>query len=305
MGRIRDAIRPVAKPVFSALALRAPVPVVRRMKQWRAIWNDRGVRAQIAPLAAQTVWENTACPVCGRPDITLHSTKHGFNIQRCRHDGMLFVSPRPTDLAAFYDERYYRGGFKGVYADYDAASDEVAVRQEWESRLNRLESVLRDPGSLLDVGCATGKFLDLALSRGWTGAGVEVSSWACEEVRARLGCPIFEGALPNPAIPSAHYDAVTMWDCIEHVSAPAEALAEIRRVLKTDGVLMLSTGAVPHEDPRLVSGWYYPPWHLYYFSEETIRALLMSQGFFVESYETVHDESVAHRLMVVVARPVR
>lgn len=66
---------------------------------------------------------------------------------------------------------------------------------------------------------------------------------------------------------------------------------------------MLSTGVVPHEDPALSSGWYYPPWHLYYFSRKTLTVLLHESGFAVDSYWEDHPDLQANNVMVILARP--
>lgn len=95
---------------------------------------------------------------------------------------------------------------------------------------------------------------------------------------------------------------MTLWDTIEHLSDPRGVLLDIRRILKPSGLLMLSTGALPHTDPEVMSKWYYPPWHLYYFSEKTIRELLDKCGFDVVSYTEENENIPEYRLMIVLAR---
>ena len=66
--------------------------------------------------------------------------------------------------------------------------------------------------------------------------------------------------------------------------------------------MQLSTGAIPHLDRGLISRWYYPPWHLYYFAEITMQALLRRCGFEVLDYKETGNDP-AETLMVVLARP--
>jgi SAM-dependent methyltransferase len=261
--------------------------------------RDRRRAAAVRGLVRITEWEEPLCLLCGSYDVTPHKTYNGFRIVRCRRDGLIFASPRPRDVRPFYDERYYRGEMICGYHDYDAhAQDSMG---EWDARLVVLERNLPQMGKLLDVGCATGVFLDRARARGWEVEGIEVASWAVKIAAERYALRVLEGTLPDRRFPSERYDVATLFDCIEHLSRPNEVLADVWRVLRPGGFVLLSTGAVPHGDPDLRSTWYYPPWHLYYFSQATICALLGAAGFDVVSY-TENQAVPGSELMIVLAR---
>jgi len=279
---------------------RLPTPVVKGLRGWLANRRERALAERIRSLVAVTEWETPRCVICGQYGVTPHTRSNGFEIVRCEGDGLIFVSPRPADVSPFYDERYYTGGMPGVYSDYEEASAQVS--SDWRERLEYLEGLIGRKGSLLDVGCATGSFLDLARSRGWETSGLELSAWAAAQALNEKSLSVVQGSLPDERIPAEAYDVVTLWDCVEHLSEPRKVLLDARRILKPGGVLMLSTGAVPHEDRRLVSRWYYPPWHLYYFSEETIKRLLTDCGFALESYSEKDKHIPEYTLMVVAAR---
>jgi 2-polyprenyl-3-methyl-5-hydroxy-6-metoxy-1,4-benzoquinol methylase len=172
----------------------------------------------------------------------------------------------------------------------------------WKERLAWIEDRVGKRGSLLDVGAATGQFMNVARDHGWEVQGIELSQWAVEQAQRQFGFSLLEGTLPDSRIPNSAFDIVTMWDCIEHLAHPNTVLREIHRVLRPGGLLVLSTGDVPHLDPKLLSGWYSPPWHLYYFSRETIHQLLDICGFVVDEQlgTPVHQGSVG--VMVVAAR---
>ena len=284
----------------SSAAKRLPAPIAHGLRAWVAKRRDKALSDRIKSLVAITDWQTPLCAICRQNRVAPHKACNGFKIVRCLNDGLIFVSPHPADLRPFYDQRYYTGRMPGVYADYTAASAEATPA--WQERLVGLEAVLGHPGNLLDVGCATGEFLNLAHSCGWEVSGLEMSEWAVAKAREAYDFSLTRGSLPDARIPDAAYDAVTLWDCIEHLADPRAALLDVHRILKPNGVLMLSTGVVLHEDPQLISQWYYPPWHLYYFSENTIHQLLAECGFTVLSYAEQDKHTPEYTLMVVMAR---
>ena len=81
------------------------------------------------------------------------------------------------------------------------------------------------------------------------------------------------------AIPraDASYDAVVLTQVLEHVPDPWAVLAEIRRVLKPGGRLLLS---VP-----LTAPLHGEPWHFYHFTHHALLDMARRSGFVVEDLE--------------------
>ncbi|MEO8192479.1 MAG: class I SAM-dependent methyltransferase [Gemmatimonadales bacterium] len=276
-----------------------PPGAERRIKSVLAARRDSGVIDALSQMGPTGALENAACEICGGTITAPHLTKHGFRIVRCVNDGLLFVSPRPADLSPYYNSRYYTGGVPGVYRSYDEHATDM--RLKWESRLAELSKASGGNGRLLDVGAASGQFLALAIANGWDGMGIDLSEWAAEKARRVHHVNVVAGTLPDSRVPESSFDAATMWDCIEHLAEPRKVLEAVRRTLRPDGILALTTGALAHCDPRAVSGWYYPPWHLFYFARETVTALLNVAGFEVTAY-SVDDKRSPFAVMTVIAR---
>jgi 2-polyprenyl-3-methyl-5-hydroxy-6-metoxy-1,4-benzoquinol methylase len=138
-----------------------------------------------------------------------------------------------------------------------------------------------DGGRILDIGCSTGVFLAEARRRGWRHVeGIEISQSAAAFARRLLKCEIHEQPLESAKIADAQFDAVTVYEVIEHLPNPAAFLREIARVLRPAGTVTLST-------PNWESIWERacrdvhraPPYHLNYFTPRTITALLKEAGF--------------------------
>ena len=191
-------------------------------------------------------------------------------IVRCTECGFVFQNPQPIpdDLIEAYE--------LVVDTRYD---------QEREGRIHTFTRSLREleeycgRGRLLDVGSHLGFFVEVADKAGWDAQGIEPSEWAAATARHR-GLPVKQGSIDD-LVPDASYDAVTLWDVIEHLADPMDAIARLNGMLKPGGVLALSTMDVDAHVARLLgSRWpWYMQMHLFYFSRRTLRALVERSGF--------------------------
>ena len=156
--------------------------------------------------------------------------KNGHPFHRCGECGLLFVWPLPDGNLEIYSEDYFAGARDGFgYVDYDR--DKSAMEDTFESYLDLLAGRHPQLGDLLDVGAATGFFLDLARRRGWKTCGVEPSKYA-SLVASQKNLTVHCGVLEELNLPDASFDVVTMWDVIEHVNDPSESLKAACRLLR-------------------------------------------------------------------------
>lgn len=216
------------------------------------------------------------CLLCGdaRPGRLLFHTSRP--ILRCRACGLVSADPGAPATHADYGEDYYR---EGMYADYLADRD--AIQQNAPRVLAELERMVGGR-TLLDVGCATGFFLDAARARGWDVCGIEVSAYASDYARRELGLEVKTGSITAPPAGLPRFDVVTFWDTIEHLDRPDLALENIRRLLRPQGVLVFSTGDYGSLLRRLTGKrWrlFADPTHNFFFDEPALRRLLQRAGF--------------------------
>jgi 2-polyprenyl-3-methyl-5-hydroxy-6-metoxy-1,4-benzoquinol methylase len=161
-------------------------------------------------------------------------------------------------------------------------------------RLRAIAALLRKPPqqvSLLDVGCSRGYFVETAAAMGFAAEGVEPSQQLAAQARAS-GLAVHAGLLEEQRFPDARFDALTLFEVIEHLREPRSLLAEMRRVLRPGGLLLLSTGnSASWTAAVLGAHWDYfhiaqNGGHVSFFRPESVRLLAARCGFSTERIET-------------------
>ena len=89
---------------------------------------------------------------------------------------------------------------------------------------------------ILDVGCGTGTMLGYLAAYG-KAQGVDIDEEAVGYCHERGLLDVSQGEAANLPFDAATFDLVTALDVIEHLDDDAEALSEIRRVLRPGGHL--------------------------------------------------------------------
>lgn len=217
------------------------------------------------------------CLVCGSETSSAFE-KAGYSLYRCPSCKLLFVHPVPaTDLV--YGEDYFSGAEQGHgYVDYDR--DKKPMIPVFEEYLRRVIALRPSRGALLDVGAATGFFVEIAQRMGFKACGVELSAYAAQVGRNK-GLDVITGTLAD-----VHevFDAITMLDVIEHVPDPRAELMRAYTRLRGGGVLVINTPDIGSFYARLMGArWHLivPPEHVYYFTRKNFSALLEECGFAV------------------------
>jgi SAM-dependent methyltransferase len=222
-----------------------------------------------------------ACEVCGGTRQALLYEVDGYPVVRCEDCGLVFVGRAQTavELSALYDDSYWEDPEAEGYGGYAAA--EERKRHHFSGLVQELER-LRGVGDLFEVGSAYGFFLDEARRRGWRVRGVEPSPPAARHAREDLGLEISPEPFSQLPVDPESVDCVVMWDVIEHLPDPRATVETAYRWLRPGGILALSTGDVESLTARLHGrDWSLltPPWHQFFFSRRTLRALLEDVGF--------------------------
>jgi SAM-dependent methyltransferase len=224
-----------------------------------------------------------------------------FTMVRCADCGLHYLNPQPT-LEEL--ERYYP-------SDYDPFTmplpTELPLLQRWSVNYGlhkRVRAVTqhKKEGRLLEIGCANGLFLHTMRKTGrWRVQGVDVSEPAVRYARERLELDVFQGELQAAHFPSGAFDAVVMWDVLEHLHDPIATLCEAHRLLGPGGMLFLRVPLLDSWD-RSIFGSYWAGWdaprHLAVFSIDTLKRILTRAGFDLEQITCISGSYPAFALSV-------
>ena len=228
----------------------------------------------------------TTCPINGLP-ARFYCRKEGAIYYIEPSSGTIFQAEMPTvgDMNVYADQEYEAG----VYSEYAKARDmKIATARPRLAAIKKLSKGKR----LLDVGCATGFFMEAATEEGFDVRGVEFSTVAISMARPDIRERIVRGDV-NALLAKEpeKFDVVTAFDIIEHVQDPANFLKEIREILQPGGVLAISTPDTGHFLRYLMgSKWpmLQPMQHTVLFSRQSIADLLQRCGFTDIQVDTAH-----------------
>jgi 2-polyprenyl-3-methyl-5-hydroxy-6-metoxy-1,4-benzoquinol methylase len=160
--------------------------------------------------------------------------------------------------------------------------------------LEYLVSLLRahgiPAGRVLDVGAGYGFLLQALEKAGYEAHGIELSEHAAEEARRLTRGQVFvQGAEEPFPFPDGHFDAITMFDVIEHLPRYPASLASCARCLKPGGKLFVIT-LNAHSLARPLLGkrwaWHQDPTHVHMFTARMLREGLRGAGLEVEALTT-------------------
>ncbi|MEZ4866403.1 MAG: class I SAM-dependent methyltransferase [Caldilineaceae bacterium] len=203
-----------------------------------------------------------------------------FTLWRCQQCGLVTLRPQPPDLVALYPANYEPYWLPN--AEVNQCWQRWQQRRHFATRANLVAQACSQGGYVLDIGCGTGGFLHaLCESSCFQGIGVDISHYALQVAQRQQ----IQGVCANArdcCLAPASFDIVTLWEVIEHIPEPLAALADIRRLLRPGGIMLLST---PNSQSWQAHLWrqYWQGWesprHLQIFSWATVERLLDATGF--------------------------
>lgn len=178
-------------------------------------------------------------------------------------------------------------------------ANDVARRGFLSDRLDALEAVQSSRGLLFEIGCATGRFLELARGRGWTVAGNEMSPQLAARARALNPQADISGGdiLRATGLPFGRCAAVVALDVVEHVDDPRALMALAARLLAPGGAVLLHTPNASSLRSRLHGARWnmrIPDYHLHLATPEGIRRCAASAGLRVAALRTTSGTGREH-----------
>ena len=233
-----------------------------------------------------------ACPACRNAEATtiIRKTvqKLPLEFSLCRACGLIYQNPRMTreTLANYFSSDIFirdpEGAESGELLGYPDYLDwDQSYRKTARLRLTRLVRFKEPPGELLEIGTATGSFLEAARSIGFHVRGLDLSSAFAEIARKRHSLDIDVDYIEEAPLPRSHYDVVCNFGGIACWRDPIRALTNIHRSLKADGIFVLNHFDVDSLPGRILGHRHFEYNHasLVVFSKLTMWRCLQQTGF--------------------------
>lgn len=252
--------------------------------------NRDGALAEILqnPKLLKTMLKHRKDPLSQTDDEEFLFTKDNLNFVRNKNSDLIYVNP--IFDAQKYNEIYQSDEYQEILDKLQLSSHDYRRERFGVERVDFIEKWHKEelPKTYLDIGCSTGFILEEAQSRGWNVNGIELAHNAAEFARQR-GINVTETPLEVHEF-DHKFSAISMFDVLEHLAKPDEALKIVHELMEDDGMLYIY---VPNWDSaaRVLLGeenthFIWGTHHLTYFTPVTLQKFLEAYGFEVVFWET-------------------
>jgi 2-polyprenyl-3-methyl-5-hydroxy-6-metoxy-1,4-benzoquinol methylase len=227
------------------------------------------------------------CRFCESSDTAkLFSTEDIFgdqwNIRQCNSCKAYFLAPFPAteQLKRAYDAAYYgKGDQKFIF------SVEQFIDFFRKQKAKRIAARIPQKAKVLDIGCGNGRFLKHLSSYGnYELYGTEIEGGSAERASQIKEIILKKGYLNSSDFPEGFFDAITLFHVFEHLEKPKEMLEIIEKILKKNGVLVMTFPNIKSWQAKMFRGkWYHldPPRHLVFFEPQDLIEMMSDMGFTV------------------------
>lgn len=191
-------------------------------------------------------------------------------------------------------------------------SDGLEIEAEHVHRYKAISSCLKNM-NVLDAGCGTG-YGSLLLSQfAQKVTGIDISSesveWCNQHYSTQQNLKFIQASLDLLPFDDSEFDCIVIFEVIEHVNKDIQNkfLKEAKRVLKPEGVLVIST---PNKEIYTDKSGYHNPYHIseFYLDEyktylrtEFKNVKLFNQSLYLVS--SIRDEQMNERRVKIIQNP--
>lgn len=244
----------------------------------------------------------TACPVCASTAINPLLTAKDYTVSgedfviwQCNQCTLRFTQdvPDADSIGPYYQSDDYISHTNTSKGLVNQLYQKVRTYTLEQKAKMIQEATGQSKGTLLDVGCGTGAFLNVMKKKGWATTGLEPD--AATRQRAK---ELFELDLQDSAalfqLPSGSFDAITLWHVLEHVHDLHAYMKQLKTLLKSNGRLFIAVPNYQSLDAsiyRLHWAAYDVPRHLYHFTPKSIRSLLQQHSLQLETLKPMWFDS--------------
>ena len=204
---------------------------------------------------------------------------------------LLKTHPQPTldKLGSYYEFEDYISHTDGKRTLFEKMYHFVK-RNAIRKKVSLIHSYQPLKGRILDIGAGTGDFLLEAKNQNWEILGIEPNDKA-------KGIAIGKGIKFGDTIEkleSNSFDVITMWHVLEHVPDVEHQVAELKRLLKPSGTIIIAVPNFKSYDAKHYGAFwaaYDVPRHLWHFSKTAIEKLFDKQNMNLEDIKPMWFDS--------------
>jgi 2-polyprenyl-3-methyl-5-hydroxy-6-metoxy-1,4-benzoquinol methylase len=212
------------------------------------------------------------CAACGhwgaQPFLTAPDRFEGrsvnYDLLYCPECSLVWLKdpPEPQDMwqhyTADYDRKIAEGGESPGH--FDGRRDTLTKYKQG--------------GSILDLGCSSGAFLETLTGGKWELFGIEMSAEVARRAEKRTGAKIFVGDILDAPFPQGYFDSITCFHVFEHMYKPKEILQKVSHWLKPGGIFYMMVPNIHSAGEKTFKSYWYAlelPRHLFHWSPKAIR----------------------------------
>lgn len=257
----------------------------------------------------------TTCAICGTYDNTEELYTANFSIEDLNPE--IFSARRVPDKIHYRIVRCKKCGL--IRSDPTISLEAMATlysksKQTYDAELSNLMNsysrylrrvfpYIQNKGSILEIGCGSGFFLDQALKLGFERViGIEPSQQAVEKsppnIKSNIICDIMRPGL----LKRNQIDVICMFQTFDHISDPGTLLQECFDALKPGGVFLCLNHDAASMSARILgeSSPIFDIEHTYLYSQDTIKQIFRKYGYAIKEVgEAVNTYSLHYLLQLL------
>ncbi|MFA7445087.1 MAG: class I SAM-dependent methyltransferase [Flavobacteriaceae bacterium] len=216
-------------------------------------------------------------------------SKEAFELQYDTEYDLFKTFPLPENLDKYYQSDDYISHTDGKRSLFEKLYHWVK-QYTLSQKENLISTYVKKKGNLLDIGTGTGDFLVYAKTKSWRAVGVEPNAKA-KELARKKGVSLVEN---TQELSNGAFDIITMWHVLEHIQDLNQQIAELKRICKPGGYIIIAVPNFKSFDANYYKEFwaaYDVPRHLWHFSKTAITKLFSESEIKLEKIHPMYFDS--------------
>ncbi|MDT0202583.1 class I SAM-dependent methyltransferase [Nocardioides sp. AE5] len=244
------------------------------------------------------------CDCCAADDWRPLFSENDIRLGHCSQCDLHSIEEIPAGDVRMTEME--EGHYAGTQQVLDARR-QLAAERVLTERFSRFVSQAQrhaPGGAWLDLGCGGGLLMQLAQEAGYQAEGIELNNERRQIAEEATGAPVHGAPVEDVAFPDDSFDVISMINVFSHLTSPARTFAELRRILRPGGVLVMATGEIT-EGARAhhMLNWNLGD-HLHFLGDRTMEQYAERLGLTILEHERrwLPDEMFSREWLTVKGR---